>query len=115
MGLYLLLYYADDSLLFSETAKDMQNAFDATLSYCEENQMCIKIGKTKYIILSRAKVRKYDAITAYGQTIERVDTFCYLGIVFRYNNTIQAAIKHSIDKAKKALLKIEILLSGVDL
>ena len=34
LKLYVLLY-ADDTLLFSETAKGMQNA-NATLSYCEE-------------------------------------------------------------------------------
>ena len=79
-----MLWHADDCLLLSATAKDMQNDFNATLGCCENN-MCIKTGKTKYIVLSRAKIRKYDAITAYGQTIERVDTFCYLAIVFRYN------------------------------
>ena len=52
--------------------------------------------------------------TAYGQTIERVDTFCYLEIVFRYNNTFEAAMKQNTGKAKKALFKIEILLNRVD-
>ena len=70
---------------------------------------------TKYMIFSRGKVRKHHAITAHGQAIERVDTFCYLGIVFRYNTTFQAAMKHNIDKAKKALFKIDILLSKVEL
>ena len=67
----------------SETAKDTQNALDATLSYREQNNISKKIVKTKYMIVSRGKTRKYDAITTYGQTIERVDTFCYLGVVFR--------------------------------
>ena len=89
LKLYVLLY-ADDTLLFIETAKDMQNSINATLSYCENN-LRVNIGKTKYMIFSRGKFRKY-AITAYGQTIERLDTFCYLGIVFRYNNTFQAAM-----------------------
>ena len=75
--------------------------------------MCINTGKINYMIFSRGKVRKHHAITAHGQAIERVDTFCYLGIVFRYNNTFQAAMKHNIDKAKKTLFKIDILLSKV--
>ena len=45
--------------------------------------MCINTGETKYMIFSRGKNRKYEATAAYGQTIERVDTSCYLGIVFR--------------------------------
>ena len=35
----------DDTLLFSETAADMQNAINAALSYCEVNNMCINTGK----------------------------------------------------------------------
>ena len=73
--LYVLLY-ADDIPFFSETAEDMQNANNATLGYCEENNMCMNnTGKTKYVILSRGKIRKHHAITAHGQAIERVDTF----------------------------------------
>ena len=67
------------------------------------------------MIFSRGKNRKYYSIRAYGQTIERVDKFCYLGIGFRYNNTFQAAMKQNNDKAKKALFEIEILLSRMDL
>ena len=88
LKLYMLLY-ADDTLLFSGTTKDMQGAINATLGYCENN-ICIKIGKTEYMTFPRGKVQKCHAITAYGQTIERLNTFCYLGIVFRYNNTFQA-------------------------
>ena len=45
--------------------------------------------------------------------IERVDTFYYLGVVFKNNNTFQAAIKNNVDKAKKALFKLEVLLSKI--
>ena len=114
LKLFVLLY-ADDTLLFSKNAEDVQNAINSTLSYCEVNNMCINTGKTKYMIFSRGKVRKHHAITAHGQAIERVVTFCYLGIVFRYNNTFQAPMKHNINKAKKALFKIDIRLSKVEL
>ena len=67
------------------------------------------------MIFSRGKVRKTVPILAEGKALERVDTFCYLGIVFRYNNTFQAAMKYNIDKAKKALFKMETLLGKVDL
>ena len=60
-------------------------------------------------------MRKIDDITIYDTPIERVDSFCYLGIVFRYNNTFQNAIKHNIDKARKAVFKISVLLNEIDL
>ena len=48
-----VILYADDTTVFSETAKDMQNAIDATLSYCE-NKMWINNGRTKHMIFSRS-------------------------------------------------------------
>ena len=83
----------------------MQKANNATLGYCENN-MWINNGKTKHRISSRSKIRKNHAITAYGHAIERVETFCYLGLIFRYNNIFQARMKHNIDKAKKAPFNI---------
>ena len=109
-----VLLYADDTVVFSGTAKDIKNAINATLRYCDNN-MWKNSGKTEYMMFSRNKIRKNHAITAYGHTIERVETFCYLGIVFRPNNILQARMKHINDKAKKALYKLKILLSRVDL
>ena len=57
------------------------------------------------MIFSGDKVRKIVPILADGKALERVDTFCHLGIVFRFNNTFQAAMKYNIDKAKKHCLK----------
>ena len=63
------------------------------------------------MVCSRGKIRKKIKIST---AIERVDTFCYLGVVFRYNNTFQAAIRNNVDKAKKTLSKLELLLSKID-
>ena len=52
LKVYVLLY-ADDTLLFSEIAKGMQNVINATLSYCEENNMCINSDRTNNMIFSR--------------------------------------------------------------
>ena len=110
-----VLLYADNTVLFTESAGDMQKALDATVRYCETNKMSLIIEKSKYLIFSRWKLRKIDDITIYDTPIERVDSFCYLGIVFRYNNTFQNAIKHNIDKARKAVFKFSVLLNEDDL
>ena len=104
LKLFVLLY-ADDTLLLTETESDMQRAVDATLQYCKQNRININIDKTKYMIFSRGKVRKTVPILTEGKALERVGTFCYLGIVFRYNNTFQAAMKYNIDKAKKSIVQ----------
>ena len=58
------------------------------------------------MIFSRGKNRKAIPIFVNDSPIERVDNVCYLGVSFQYNNTFQLAIKHNIDKAKKALFKM---------
>ena len=110
-----VLLYADDTLLLIECAGHMQKALDATVRFCELNRMSLNIQKTKYLIFFRGKVRKVEDITIYDTPIERVDNFCYLGIVFRHNNTFQNAIKHNMDRARKAMFKISVSLNEVNL
>ena len=49
-----------------------------------------------------------------GKATERVDTFCYVGIVIQFNNTFQVAMKHNVEKAKKELFTIETRFGKVD-
>ena len=93
------LLYADDTVLMSESELDMQKALDATAEYCMENNMKINVAKTNFMICSRGKIRKYSDVFVYGTSIECVDTFLYLGIVVKFNNTFQKTIKNNVDKA----------------
>ena len=66
------------------------------------------------MIFCRCKVRKVEDITIYDAPIERVDSFCYLGIVFRY--MIPPKMRsNNIDKARKVVFKINVLLNEVNL
>ena len=69
--------------------------------------MIINVGKTKYLIFSKGKIRKLSTLYLNQTKLERVDSFCYLGIIFKYNNTFQSSIQHNIDKARKALFKLD--------
>ena len=42
-------------------------------------------------------------------------SFCYLGVIFKYNNTFRLTIKNNVDKAKKALFKLRAETSGHEL
>ena len=106
LKMYSLLY-AYDTLL--------QRALDATLKYCIQNKMTIKVSKNNNMICSRGKIRKQSNLYINRTAIERVDAFCYLGVVLKYNNTFQAAMKNNVDKAKKALFKLDVSMSKIDL
>ena len=101
----LVLLYADDTIILTESEDDMQKTLDVVSDYCRSSNLKINCGKTKYMIFSRGKVRKAQSMYINGHVIERVDNFCYLGVVFKYNNTFQIAIKNNVTKAKKALFE----------
>ena len=62
--------------------------------------------KQNTCFFSRGKVRNAMSMYINVHVIERVDSFCYLGVVFKYNNTFQLAIKINVAKSKKAFFKI---------
>ena len=102
----LVLLYADDTILLTESEEDMQKVLETVSDYCRSSNLKINCGKTKYMIFSRGKVRNAMSMYINGHVIERVDSFCYLGVVFKYNNTFQLAIKNNVAKAEKAHFKI---------
>ena len=109
------LLYADDTIILTESENDMQKALNAACQYCSNFNIRINCSKTKYMIFSRGKVRKSTVMFINNSPIERVDSFCYLGVIFKYNNTFQLTIKNNVDKAKKALFKLRAETSGHEL
>ena len=73
------------------------------------------VSKTKLLICSRGEIRKQSTFYINRTAIQRVDTFCYLGVMLKYNNTLQAAMKNNVDKAKKVLFKFDVRMSKIDL
>ena len=54
--LYLLLY-EDDTVIFAETAHDLQNALDGMQNYCNTWHLTINSSKSKIVIVSKGKLR----------------------------------------------------------
>lgn len=85
----------------------MQEALDATWSYCNDWDLRINVNKTKIMVFSKGKVRKVGQFSVNNQTLQRVDEFNYLGVVFRYNCTFSSAIKFNVQKAKRAAFQLK--------
>ena len=56
LKLFVLLY-ADDTVIFSESASGLQNGLTAIKRYCDEWKLKLNASKCKIIIFSRGKVR----------------------------------------------------------
>ena len=82
--LYLLLY-ADDTVIFAETAHDLQKALNAMQRYCDMWHLKINASKTKIVIFSKGKLRNKPEFMLNNDRIDVVDDFDYLGV--RYTLT----------------------------
>ena len=52
----LVLLYADDTIVLSNTAAGLQKALDDLSNYCTEWKLQVNSGKTKVIIFSKIKL-----------------------------------------------------------
>lgn len=100
--MYALLY-ADDTILLAETPEQLQSALDSMYTYCNDNKLCVNEKKTKIIVFSRGKLRRYPSFYYNGEPLEIVSSFTYLGVTLNYNNRFTVAQKDLHDKASRAM------------
>ena len=109
LEIYLKLYtllYADDTIIMAESADELQKALDALYNYCKDWDLTINISKTKIMIFSRGKVRKYPNFYLNKEEIEVVENYTYLGVVFNYDGSFKKAIEKQISQARKAMFSL---------
>ena len=105
MRLYVLLY-ADDTIILAESAEELQEALNGLSEYCKKWYLKTNVSKTKIIIFSRGKVRKFPKFYLDQDEIEVVDDYVYLGVKFNYNGSFKKAINKQISQARKAMFAL---------
>jgi hypothetical protein len=78
-----VILYADDTVILAESVEGMQNALDIFQTYCEFWKLEINITKTKMTIFSKRKMKQNFDFKLQGKNIEVVDTYLYLGLIFK--------------------------------
>ena len=77
----LTLYYADDTIILSETSSGLQAALNELFNYCNESKLTVNEDKTKIMCIPRKETR--DLKFYYnGKMLEIVEEFTYLGVKF---------------------------------
>ena len=103
LKLYVLLY-ADDTILFSDSAIGLQNGLNLMEIYCNQWKLVINGSKTKVVIFARGKARKDQGVFMYnGTQLEIVDDYTYLGVIFNYNGSFTKTKKRRVEQASKAM------------
>jgi hypothetical protein len=88
MVIYFKLYtllYADDTILLADSPEELQKALDSMYEYCNIYKLQVNRSKTKIVVFSRGKIRKVPHFTYGDKTLEVVDDYTYLGVIFYFN------------------------------
>ena len=81
----------------------MQQALDIFESYCENWRLQVNVAKTKVMIFWKRKTAQDTKFILHGQTLDIIDTYSYLGIIFKYNGTFFETREKLVEQANKAL------------
>jgi hypothetical protein len=100
-----LLLYADDLALMSETPQGLQKQIDALSEFCVERQLVINVSKTKVVVFEKCRSAALE-FTYRGTTIERVQSFRYLGLELHSTRGMAVAIDKLTAARKKALFAL---------
>ena len=69
------LLYADDTLVLAESAIELQKALDSLHTYCNKWALNINIDKTKVIIFSKGRIRRFKSFKLGDNSIDVVDDY----------------------------------------
>ena len=91
----ILLLYADDMVLLSESPSDLQHSLDNLKVYCDKWGLSVNTEKTKIMVFRKGGRLNRNEKWIYGdKELEIVSNFNYLGVVFStggsfsYNQTM---------------------------
>ena len=94
--------YADDTIILAENERDLQTALDSVQEYCTKFQLIVNVNKTKIIIFSRGKVRRFTTFKYGCDIIEVVGDYVYLEVKIYFNSTFAKAMKKQLDQGRRA-------------
>ena len=100
----LLLMYADDTVIFSESIEGLQEMLNCLNIYCYKWNLCINTDKTKVIIFCNGGIIRDNEKWYLGDNeLEIVNEFNYLGLVLKFNGKFVETQKCIANQGRKAL------------
>ena len=93
----------------------MQAALDSVQEYCTKFTLIVNISKTKMIIFSRGKVRRFTTFKYGCDIIKVVSDYVYLGVKMNFNNTFAKAMNKQLDQGRRAPFSMLIKARNLDL
>ena len=106
LKLFLLLY-ADDIVIFSETAEGLQSGLNILCDYCQRWKLTVNPNKSKILIFRKGGRLSQNLQYYYGDIVlEITSKFTYLGIVFTTGDSFSEAQSTSSGQAQKDIFAL---------
>ena len=95
--------YADDLVIISQSKEGLQRCLNKLYIFAETKDLTISINKSKTMTFNHAGIFIHDSFALNTQSLEQVNTFCYLGFDVKSSGIVNHAMRVLNDKANKAL------------
>ena len=105
MKMFVLLC-ADDTVKMANDAEFLQKNLHYFSEYCDMWNPSVDTDKTKIVIFSKYKYREKHNYIYKSTTIEIIEHFKYLGVIFDFNNSFVKHTKHLFDQASEAMFAL---------
>ena len=113
-----VLLYADDTIILSESEKDLQCALNALSEYCKLWDLTVNLEKTNVVVFSKRRKTPKTTFLYEGNVVKVTEDYTYLGVVFNFDGSFRKAIDQQKAVGQRALQalysKIRILALDVD-
>ena len=86
----LLLLFADDLVLVSQTGCGFQSQLNTLHAFCENRGLKVNLAKTKAVVFNQ-RAHKTNLVFA-GQAVEQAERYKYLGVVMHQNGSFMCAV-----------------------
>ena len=96
--------YADNTVLFSESVKELQTMINVVNDFSNEHNLYINLSKTKIVVFrNRGNLRPDEKWFLNGNSIENCNEFLYLGLLFQHNGNFVKTQKKLSEQGRKAI------------
>ena len=100
------LSYADDQVLFSTSPTSLQSILKDIENYCIASQLKINTSKTKVMIFEKSNRHTNYNFYLYGELLEKVTSFKYLGITLFKNGNWYITAQTLTERGNRALHRL---------
>lgn len=107
----LMLAYADDLVVLSDSPVSLQRKLNLLALYCDSNELTVNTSKTKILPFYRGRKPSMPAFKYKDSIVEVVKNFCYLGINFSSSGKFYENTSHAQKKAALATSKVNYILA----